>query len=297
MSVNSEARYKEVLNHFYSRLEQTLLDYKSNLDGNSVLLTLLKLSKNKISELLNASAIEGIMFDKYVIDKLIEDNFIRSSDQFGTAQNYVLTTYGIWEIESKAKGISIKDYLDYYQKEKFASELSDAPLSSKEKIILLAMIAMRNFSDDAAMDLNNETKSDSWIGIFDACTNLLHSKEVISISDWKNQSSGNEHPVNYEMRRAYHLPKKTKHIYQICGNYRYYLDILSDPMTEKRKLEFLFSLIFNEMDSIIEVDSINQFLSDLAYDNSASTLENFDFIVPGWDNKIKEALEKFYYQV
>jgi len=297
MSVNADPGYKDVLNLFYSRLEQALLDYKSNLDGDSVLLTLLKLSKNKISELLNTSAIEGIMFDKYIIDKLLEDNYIRSSDQFGSAQKYVLTTYGIWEIESKAKGLNIYDYLDFYQKEKFSSELSDASLSNKEKIILLSMIAMRNFSDDASMDLNSETRSDSWIEIFDSCTDLLNSKKVISISEWKNQSSGNEHPVNYEMRRAYHLPKKTKHIYQICGNYRYYLDILSDPMTEKRKLAFLFGLIFDEIDSIIEVESIHEFLSDLAYDNSASTLENFDFIVPRWDNKIQEALEKFYYKV
>lgn len=297
MSLYSKTTSKKVLIHFYKKLEQNLRNYKSNLDGGSVLLTLLKISNNKISELLNISAIEGVLFDKYDIDELIENNYIRSSDQFGKTQNYVLTTFGIWEIESKIKGINIEDFLGYYQKEKFSPNLSNATLSNKEKIILLSMIAMRNFSKKATMDLNDETKSDSWIYIFDECTEFLNSKKAIDISEWKNIGSGNEHPVNYEMRRAYHLPKKTKLIYQTCGNYRYYLDILSQPITEQKKLVFLFGLIFYELDSIIEVDGIHKFLSDLAYNKSASIFENFDFITHEWDNKIKKALEKYYYQI
>jgi len=297
MTIDLEPNLNNILVHFYKKLEKCLKETKNKLDGNSVLLTLVKLTKNKVSEILTQSAIEGSLFEKFEITELTNKNYLRVGDRFDKSAKYILTTHGIWQVESSIKGLNITNILDYYQEDKFSSRLSGSPLSDKDKIILLSMISMRNFSISNAMDLNEDNKCNTWIEVFDDCAEFSKSKKIIKIKNWKPKRLGNEHPVNYVMRRANNLPQKTRHIYQTGRNYQYYLNIPTDFNEAEEKLEILFRLIFDEIKSLIEIEEIHKFLCNSAFEKSVKLISDFDYISPEWDRIMQSALERMYYGI
>ncbi len=96
----------------------------------------------------------------------MKGGFICEANNIEKRHEYNITALGIWIIETQLGKVDILKLLEFYQNYKYSSDISEKPLDSKEKIILLSMIAMRNFSSDAAMNLSEMGKSDDWIDIF-----------------------------------------------------------------------------------------------------------------------------------
>lgn len=285
--------------HFYKRLEKNVLDYKNGqLENNSVLLTLVSSFSNKVSELLLESSIDSLIIPGSKLEVLEERGFIRKLNYLGKTQNYVMTILGIWQIETKTNNINIKRILDYFQSKKFSSDLDEKPLSDKEKIILFALIALRTFTLECAMDLKQKITLDVWEDIFDRCNQFLASVEIVEDKAWRSDNTGNEHPVSYAMRRLNKLSQKTKHIYQSPGKKKYYLDLFLDSQIDAPYvLQHLFDLIFKEIESSITLLEISTFLSDLAYNEAKNVKVPLDFITPEWDEKIENALEDYYFKL
>lgn len=286
-----------MLYQFYKNLKQNVLNYKNNLIEDSVLLTLLNTSSNKMSELLHEASIDSLIIDDGVLNTLVENNLVRRSDFFGQFQSYVITAFGIWNVEKEENIIDISKFLKYIQDDKFSSKVSKQKLNDKEKIVLFSLISMRNFSSDVAMDLNRKATLDYWTDVLDDCNSYLFEMNVTSKESWKSNSSGNEHPVSYLMRRANKLPQKSRHIYQASGNKRYYLDIVSVEGNSKKKLAFVFGLIFDEIRSLEMVCSIHNFLCDLANDKGKYVRKSLDNINSEWDDIIEDALKSYYHEV
>lgn len=283
------------LKHFYNKLSSKMLNERIKIFKGSIFLTLIKMTKTRVSEILSESALPGSAFVSTDIKELIQKEFILESEDINKQQQYIITAFGLWVIEYHMKKIDVSHLIQYFQETKFGSGVSQKPLSDLEKIIITSMVALRNFSLDAPMDINDEVKREFWIEIFDKSAKYLKNKKFISKENWKSTKSGNEHQINYVMRRANDLPQKTKFIYKSLGNSSYYLDLASSNEKAKGELEFLFSILFGQLKTKTEYEEIQSFLNQLAYDYGKYVKDSFKFIDQEWDSIIEEALDNFYY--
>jgi hypothetical protein len=290
-----EENYYSHLEHFYNKLSKKILSKRVKLIKGSIFLTLIKMTKTRVSELLSESALPDSAFRQSDLKSLILQEYIYESEDIDKKHQYIITALGLWTIEARMKKLEISQLINFFQETKFGSEVSEKPLTDMEKIILTSLIALRNFSPKVPMDLNDKIKREYWIEIFDRSAKYLKYNKLISKEKWGPTNTGNEHSINYVMRRANDLPQKTKHLYRIEGNNTYYLDLLDTAEKSKGKLEFLFSIIFDQVESREELRDILSFLSQLAYDRGKNVRESFEYIDQEWDSIIRDALDDFYY--
>jgi hypothetical protein len=286
----------DVLNHFYNRFKNRVIDSQIRIEQNSLLLTVIKLPVNQLSRLLIDSALSNITFSKEELVSLDYKGCIRSLDELGKPHDYVITAAGIWFVEFDKNQLDINRLVSYLQETKLSFKVSSKPLKNIEKTILFAMIAIRNFSFVSPMDINNESFRDDWIEIFDLCTKYLYKNEFVSKEKWNTFHPGNEHAITHVMRRANDLPQKTIHVYQPIGNNRYALDVDNADASPEKQLFFLFKLIFGKIATNEQVENIYSFCCDMAYDKSKQVRESFEYINPEWDTILKDALRRLYYE-
>jgi hypothetical protein len=294
MSYQIDTDLLNELKHFYKKLEFILCNEKIKIYDDSIFITLIKVSPNKISKLLSGSALKAQSFYDPDLRKLEENDYITEVNDIKNKNYYVITAHGIWVYENYLNKISIDKLMNFYQKTKFSSVIGKKPLSNIEKLILTSLIAIRNFSKKTAMDLNDKNKQKQWIGIFNDTAEFLSKKGYISNSNWMPSKQGIEPPINYIMRRAQDLPQKSKHVYSIPGNYNYFLELNKEEEPSIR-LKFLFSIILIKLNSKSDIDEIYTFLSTSAYNKAKNVRSDFDFVNPDWDSIIKKALTDFYY--
>jgi hypothetical protein len=282
--------------HFYNKLTNVMIGEKIKLIKESLFITLLKMPPNRISKLLSDAALSDKAFYDTDLKELMKGGYIIEASDIEKKHGYVITAMGIWTIETQMKKVDLSQVIQFIQETKFSSGVGEKPLDDKEKIILTSMIAIRNFSLDAAMDLNEKNKSDYWIEIVNETAKFLKQNGYISKSNWEPSQAGNEHPINNVMRRAQDLPQKTKHIYDSAGSYRYYLDIDKTGEESKTKLKFLFSILLTKVESKADIKTIHSYLCKSAYDHGKNVRESFEYIDPSWDSIIEDALDDFYYE-
>jgi hypothetical protein len=283
------------LKHFYNRLFNIFTSEKIKLIKGSLFITLIKMPPNRISKLLSDSALSNRAFYDADIRELMRDGYICESNDIEKKHEYIITALGIWTIETQMKKVDIAQLIGFFQDTKFSSGVSEKRLTDIEKIILTSMIAMRNFSLETAMDLNDKSKSDYWIEIFNDTAEYLKSRGCIGKSAWMPSRAGNEHPINNVMRRAQDLPQKTKLIYIAARNNRYHLDMVATGEEPRIKLKFLFLIIIGKVESKADIKNTHSFLCKSAYDKGKNVREGFEYIDPEWDSIIEDALDDFYY--
>ena len=284
----------EVLQHFYLKLKGTVLSQGNTLEKESLFLTLIKMSLNKTSKMLAESTISRFSFETDIIKSLSSKQLIRLFDDFENTNEYMITAFGIWQIESIEKEWSIGSLIQYFQETKFIFKIKHKPLKDIEKIPLFAMMVMRTYSNSVPMDINEKLISDAWINIFDSCANFLHEKMIIKKSKWNTSRRGNEHPISYVMRRSNELPQKSRHIYCNLGHNMYFLDI--DNEERDKNLLFLMKLMFGKIDSDSK-EEIYSFMTDLAYDQSKNIGGNNQYVSPEWDQYLEDRLYDCYLDI
>jgi hypothetical protein len=294
MNYDLSDNQENILQHFYLKLKEKYLTENSSLESASLLLSIIKLHQNNVSKLIQDSSLSGFSFEQNDLSKLHEKKLILKNESFGSTQDYRITSFGIWFIDSKINNLNLYSILEYFEKTKFSQIISQKPLRDIEKIVLLSLIGIRNFSLSSPMDLNENSITDKWISIFNLCSDFLLVNGEIKKSEWKSNKEGNEHPITYVMRRANNLPQKTKHVYQNTGNKNYFLDIENGNASPEYYLSFLIKLIFKPFSDTSMITKTHDFLSNIAFDEAKKVTDNLMYISPEWDTVVKSSLDNFF---
>lgn len=287
----------ETLSHFYNSFKNRVIDSRIKVERKSMLLTITRVQANKLSRVLSDSALNNHSFSQTELDALAYKGYIRSLGELGKHYEYAITVKGIWCVEAYKNEMDIYRLLDYFQDTKLSFNVSSKPLKPIEKIILFAMITMRNFSRSLPMDIKSPSVGDYWVEVFDICTKQLYQVGVLNQEKWNTSQSGNEHPVSYVMRHANDLPQKTTHIYQNLGGNKYYLEVDNGNISPQKQLFSLFKLILGKIETKNQIDQIYTFCCDTAYSKSKNVNESLEYLDPTWDTTLKEALKDLYYEV
>jgi len=281
----------EVLERFYKELSKNM-EANGQLKEESVLFSFFKMNSNRRFKFLEESSINPGIIKKEILSSLLSKEFIRQTDKIN---HYVITGKGVFEIEKSI--FSLNKIINWIDKEYFnLYKEFDRPLKDQEKVVLFSLIAIRSFSNVAAVNLKK------FQGISETVSQILEDsyeklKELNIISELSKEKLyggfKNESKVSGLFRRLTNLPKKTKGIYVTSGGSTYYLSLSIENKIDKEKLSYLLKQIFgNKKFSALEIKSIYNFLCDVAAKKSIYIFESKEriFSKPAYDKDIEEAL-------
>lgn len=277
------------LHEFYDLLYNNL-ERKKKPTSNSIILSFLKMSTNSINEIMTASVRNSSKIPKDILDSLLSEKLIQSSDDINS---FIITSKGVWAIEKEKGTINEEILLNYINDKYFTEEIK--PLTDKEKIILFSMISVRAFSEKSAVDLKkNKYIPDKWKSIIDASAEKLNSLGYVSKESVTSLygKAGNEHVVSGLFRRNNDIPRKIKGIYKFTGEKKYYLDIYDESRICEEKLSYLFWAIFQGNISSQKRDEIVTFCNEISNNMSIFVFDSSKhiFSMPAYDIFIKDCL-------
>ena len=293
----SEAE-RHSLKRFYDRLRENLKAERRQheLAGDSVLITLLKTQSATRYRLLRKSTLKSIDVSAGGLSTLLQNGDVQSTGDF---DSYVITARGVWRFEQELGLLNEEKLLSYLTDNYFATKnllpKSKTDLNDKERVILLAMIAARAFSQDSTVDLKRGDMSrDKWKEIFGSSFDLLNGMGLVRNARRQafTDDRGNEHIVVSVFRHNNQMVQKTQAIYRYTGDYEYYLDLYKDGMFSCDKLSYLFWKIFQGNIEHRQVDQIADYCTKVS---SKESIFLFDmgkhvFGMPTYDRILKDSL-------
>jgi hypothetical protein len=287
----------QILEKFYKKLRDNLLRKERKITDNSVLWALLNLNDKNRKEIIDNSTISAIAFEKIDLTNLTDTGLIRVYNQRVNSIEYGLTPLGIWQIERQSLGFQEDYLLKLLDGKYFSFRATSKPLNTQDKIALLSLIGLRNFSKDTMMDLNSEKDCRYWEKVFsDVYLFLINGKYVDEITLNKSllEKKGSEHPVQYLMRHRNDLPIKSENIFKNPGGKTYWLDILHSGAIDKSALIFLFKILFGKINEHFEVEEIINFCNIIRQKYGAFVLTNFELFNSTVDQSIENAIEEYF---
>ena len=287
--MRSESR--RALRRFYTDLrDRLLLDKK--LRGESVLLSCLQVKKNVRYRLLSDASIDKFGVLSKELQDLLAGGFIRESAEMS---RYSITAKGIWEIETEEGILSQRRLVEYLDHKNFDLFSKKSRLTSKEKVIVLSLLAARAFSESSCVDLKKDDATmNGWGRVIEKAYELLRALGLISDLEREKllKTEGNEHPVSHLIRHTDALPRKTKGLYTAPGKQRYYLDLSDEREIPIDKVAFMFRLVFEGDLGLDGMDRVLKFCNTVAYDDAILVFElaSHIFANPSFDEVVKEGL-------
>ncbi len=279
------------LRRFYTDVRDRLLLVKK-LRGESVLISCLQVKKNVRYRLLSDASIDEFGVPRKELQDLLAGGFIRESAEMS---RYSITAKGIWEIETE-EGIlnerRLLEYLDHKNFDLFGKKLK---LTSKEKVIVLSLLAARAFSETSCVDLKKDDATmNGWKRVIEKAYELLRSRGLISDLEREKllKTDGNEHAVSHLVRHTDALPRKTKGLYTAPGKQRYYLDLYDEKEIPVDRIALMFRLVFEGDLDLDGMDQVLKLCNTVAYDDAILVFElgSHVFSNPSFDEVVKEGL-------
>jgi len=287
-----------VLNNFYNKLKNNILRDRK-LMNDSVLWTLIQVQAKKREEYLNTSFYSSDKFSSGVLKELLNLEFIDSSQANNGELVFTMTAHGIWEIEKNNNSFSEIDLINFIQEKYFKFSASQKPFEDKEKIAVLALLCIRNFSYKVSMDLNTEKNRERWEKIFNKVFYFLNNEGFLkdkynSFENFINKN-GSEHPVQTLMRHLNDLHIKSGRIYDSSkNNSTYILNIFEGNKLHIDRLKYIFKLVFPNISNYQTALDIANFCIEIANNNAKYVITDFQFIDYKHDEIIKEIITEIY---
>ena len=141
-----------------------------------------------------------------MLDELLGAGWVREA---GEASRYSITALGLWEIERNDGLLDEAGLLEYLDSKYFDLFGGSPRLKDRERVVLLALIAARAFSDKSCVDLLKDSHTmDGWRTILEKSYQLLFSLGFVAKLDETAlfAAKGNEHPVSHLIRHTDALP-------------------------------------------------------------------------------------------
>jgi hypothetical protein len=261
---------------------------------NSIFITLIGASQNKVLKLLSDSALPSESIQENNLQELLNLHLIKK-DEF--SEKYLMTAQGIWLIEKNKDIISESLLIEYFQQTQFQRKKGyQIELKYREKVVVLSMIAARSFSKDCCVNLAPKNKlHDSWKEIFDLSNNMLYDLGVINKveRDSLYMRAAHDPPVLTICRRLTDLTKRTNFIWQQNKNLNYWLEMPESEKEFKEIIASLLTLIFREKLTFQNIDIITEFCDRIAQNKSVYVymdISNHKYFESKYDRWLKEAL-------
>jgi hypothetical protein len=263
--------------------------------GASLLIACIRMKKNDRYRPLIASAMDGRKISSPLLTQLKEQKLIRSAED---VSRFVITGRGIWEAE-RLRGLIDEDVLlDFIDENYFGQLFDDAkPLTDKEKVVLLSLIAARTFSEESSVDMKRHPEVNAaWLRVFKASAEKLRAIGAITATDDDlfPKDVKYEDTASHFIRHTDQLPRKTRAIYASSKkrDNKYYLQVANEGKIDMERLAYLVWLIAGNNMCPENVDDFCDFCTSIAYDFAMLLFEyeKHVFASPQYDEALRNAV-------
>jgi hypothetical protein len=287
----------EVLIPLYKILYNCFIREGKKITNNSILFTLMTMKIPQIESTFRQSCRGSEFFGSNKVDVLINRGLLRYFDEDENGMQYVLTARAIWLIDKRNSQLDEEILVDFLQ-DKYFPSISVKKISDKDRIALLALISIRNFTKVVSMTLDDKRRREEWLKIFKTLFEFLNEKKIFK----KHYSSfeefignnGTEESISYLMRRRNSLSITTNQIFRNPGG-KYWLELISpDGALETYKLKQLLRLIFVEISSISLAQEISTLIIDVANNSAKYVRKDRQYVDPDTDSIIITVIKELY---
>jgi hypothetical protein len=223
-----------------------------NIGKNKILTNILTTSKKSAQEIYNKMSFPRteIKLSENDFEDLLLKNMIKiiskkDSKITLTLKSIMILEYKIFDINPQ-----VNKMLDDINKEFFDNvmHLSEKPVSSKEKAIIIALIGLNTFSEGYMLQLKEEKENEfkSAVDIAVVFLKTLGQEFDDGTLDkiWSRNVIG-EGPVLAEMRRLNQIQMSTEGVYKNTKS-GHYLDILKNNKLNEERFNYILSRIFDK---------------------------------------------------
>ena len=259
----------DISNYAYGRLKEAYDRLDELCDHpQSVLLAFTKKKANERVTLLKESAIDTNYLDQAAQQELLDFNYVQT---IKNTSLLALTAKGVWEVEFRTKDSALEDLIDSIDSQ-FFSEFESLSITSKNKVVLMAMICMRSFSSKSAVDVKMEKNVyDDWWEIFVKVDEFLIEMGVIPSKDSiskpnQKKKSGIESNASDLIRHSDKVPRYTDNIFSKSGKNEYWLELIKNNTIDVERLAFLIKLTLGNKIDETNFETYSRFANDLCLD-------------------------------
>jgi predicted transcriptional regulator len=247
-------------NNFYDPLCDSLRE-DNKLKNKSLILRLFNITPNNILPYIVASSVPYEKVEKNILNSLKEKKVIKNSYK---PNEYMITPKGIWVIETSLGVVSTDQILEYLEDKFFY--VDRAKLKSKEKVVLLSLIAIRAFYEKTPLNRNNGNVSqEKLFAILEESKNFLI--KMGTIQDFSLGYS-REDPLESVFRRLDELKNKTGNLYQFNKG-KIWLSLYNETSNKiaENNLSYLLWRIFGGNLSYMQQKEVAEFCNKILREN------------------------------
>lgn len=284
-----------MLEKLYERLREKTKE-KNSIKDDSIFISFEKPTNRTRESILKDAAIGKDYIDTDVAQNLEQKNLIREVEK-----KYFLTARGVWAVERSKGNLNDEKIIEHFDQRKFdvieGTTLSKTDID-RRKTAFLAMIAGRCFSKEASMDLDDDSKAETWEEITNECYSLL--KELDLFDSSLNRDDlyfrGNKAKVEGIIRRAKPSSAPDNIFKSKSNGKKYYLDVVENGEIQTEKLQKIFRIIVGDNTiTYTEKKKIKNFCSNIANSKSIYLYDSAtdDFSSPLYAKKIRKSLMEY----
>lgn len=217
-------------------------------------------TKNKIHNAVLKSKYETGPHDPLAV-ALFEEGYIRKINNCD--DQYTITAKGMWAVEKKYYEKNENDIINELDDRFFCSELEK--MTEKNKIILLAIIAVHGFSEKNGINYVDAGAEKAFLNLMRDSFEILHELKRVDIQSFDSLLSANN---NQKKNTAVltstidTLPRSTYSLFVSKKNC-YYVDLVKDKKIDKVGLKNLLKLILGDLE-VSEIEVIMNGCKDMS---------------------------------
>jgi len=220
-------------------------------EGQSLLVSMTSRRLNTVKRAISESARELGSSQSIVVSVLQEKNLIKEV----SPGKYILSAQGILYVEFKLRPLGTEYYVDWIDKEYL--RLDNEPISDKNRVILLALFAMRCYSEENCATYSEKSKEVAFMSVLNDCCDFLSSMGLVK-QNCIHSSIKSKSEMSSILNQIDRLPSSTGMKFR-TANGGYYLDILSDGTIDRQAITFIARIILGDKvtrDSVSKLEAL-----------------------------------------
>lgn len=244
-----DARSLALLQRFYKAYSD-VVNLSNKAQPPSRLVASLDVKSNARHRWLRESAFSSDDIDNVALDDLLEAKLVAEIDE---PRKYAINLRGVWLIETSEGRLTADQLISYLDTKNLEFIYHVGPLSDKDRVIVLGLIAVRAFSIDSPIDMYSSDRSKvAFARVLREAVDRVSSLGLLHDLTPKNlfRSRANEDPLSDLLRHAYDLGQKTRGVYRISKPQRYYLNLYEAQEFDQENLKHLFERVFESRTKI-----------------------------------------------
>ena len=242
----------EIENDILSSMYEQCLTVFGKRKEKSLWMLVITCNSNTVKRAINESTYDA-SYNSPIMKKLEEKRYVQEINP----GKYSLTAEGILFTEKVILNINDDELLDWVNKKMLIS--NNSTITDKNRVILLTLLACRNFSENNSASYAEPDKEKTLLTLLSKSSSFLSKHGIISQSILdENDQGGSKTSASKFLGQIDKLPASSGLIFT-ARNGKYYLDVIKNGRVDRQSITLLTKIILGDKINYDLVTDLTQF--------------------------------------